>query len=440
MLSNKLKPHFMNLLQPAIVIMLIGLLTACSSSGPSDQEQRLVSADIDRFWSAYDQIQTESDTARHLQILKDVFISPASEGQQQLFAIRNYTPEEYLANIRAYPEFYASLRPLLEQRGPIEADIRAALEKFRQLYPPMQSGKIYLGMGNFRTNGTTVDSMVLFGAEMAFTDSTVHTSEFPPSYQYFKDYIRDYDPIHNVRFLAAHEFVHTQQVEAYNTSLLAIALREGSAEFIASLCMESPSVVPAVAYGQDHRDTVFQRFKQELFNQHPGWWVWSGAPNPFRQRDMGYYIGYALSEHYYNQAPDKQQAIADLIELDYSDAAAVENFVDQMRYFKQPLAKLKEVYETARPTVTKVEQDERRFTVHFSEPMDTLHRGFDYGPMGEAHVLRIDQYLGFSPDGQSLSFTASLTPEKIQQLELSRRFRNPKGIELRPYLVTTERD
>lgn len=440
MSSDKLKPHFMNLLPPAIVIMLIGLLTACSSSGPTDQEQRLVSADIDRFWSAYDQIQAEPDTAWHLQILKDGFISPASEGQQQLFAIRNYTPEEYLANIRAYPKFYASLRPLLEKRAPIEADIRAALEKFRQLYPPMQSGKIYLGMGNFRTNGTTVDSMVMFGAEMAFTDSTVNTSEFPAQYQYFKDYIRDYDPIHNVRFLAAHEFVHTQQAEAYNTSLLAIVLREGSAEFIASLCMESPSVVPAIAYGKSHRDTVFQRFEQELFNRHPGWWVWSGAPNPFGQRDMGYYIGYALSEHYYNQAADKPQAIANLIELDYSDAAAVESFVDQMGYFKQPLAKLKEAYESARPTVMKIEQEGNRFTVHFSEPMDTLHRGFDYGPMGESHVLRLDQYLGFSPDGQRLSFTATLTPEKIQQLELSRRFRNPKGIELRPYLVTTEKD
>jgi hypothetical protein len=155
---------------------------------------------------------------------------------------------------------------------------------------------------------------------------------------------------------------------------------------------------------------------------------------------MGYYIGYALSEHYYNQAADKPQAIVNLIELDYSDAAAVESFVDQMEYFKQPLAKLKEAYEAARPTVMKVEQKGNRFTIHFSEPMDTLHRGFDYGPMGEAHVLRLDQYLGFSPDGQRLSFTATLTPEKIQQLELSRRFRNPKGIELRPYLVTTEKD
>jgi hypothetical protein len=304
----------------------------------------------------------------------------------------------------------------------------------------MQSGKIYLGMGNFRTNGTTVDSMVLFGAEMAFTDTTVNTSEFPPSYQYFKDYIRDYDPIHNVRFLAAHEFVHTQQVEAYNTSLLAIVLREGSAEFIASLCMESPSVVPAIAYGDANRDTVFQRFKQELFNQHPAWWVWSGAPNPFGQRDLGYYIGYALSEHYYNQAADKQQAIADLIELDYSDAAAVESFVDQMGYFKQPLAKLKEAYESARPTVTKVEQDAHRFTVHFSAPMDTLYRGFEYGPMGEEHVLRIDKYLGFSPDGQTVSFVAALSTDKVQQLMLPNRFRNRSGQELRPYLLTVHQE
>ncbi|MEQ8704336.1 MAG: hypothetical protein RIC19_10475 [Phaeodactylibacter sp.] len=425
-------------IQPfALAIILIGLLNACTSSGPIDQEQqRLVSGDIDRFWAAYDQIQAEPDTARHLQILKEAFIKPASEGQQQLFAIRNYTPEEYLINIRAYPRFYASLRPLLEHRAPIEADIRTALEKFQQLYPPMQSGKIYLGMGNFRTNGTTVDSLVLFGAEMAFTDSTVKTSEFPPQYQYFKDYIRDYDPIHNVRFLAAHEFVHTQQAEAYHTSLLAVVLREGSAEFIAELCMESPSVVPAIAYGKANHDSVLRRFEQELFNQHPAWWVWSGAPNPFGLRDMGYYIGYALSEHYYHQTADKQKAIADLIELDYSDAAAVESFVDQMGYFKPSFAKLKEAYEAARPTVTRVEQVGNHFYIHFSEPMDTLYRGFDYGPLGEAHVLRIDQYLGFSKDGQSVHFLAGLTPGKVQELMIANRFRSREGIELQPYTIT----
>ena len=366
--------------------LLFGLLL-CFFACQTKQEpvaQRLISADIDRFWAAYDQIQAEPDTARHLQLLQEGFIEPASEGQRQLFAIRNYTPEEYLANIRAYPQFYASLRRRLDERAPIEADIRAALGEFQTLYPQMQTGKVYLGIGNFRTNGTTVDSMVLFGAEMAFTDTTVNTSEFPAQYQYFKNYIRDYDPINNVGQL-----------------------------FLSDLSME-------------------------LFNRYPSWWVWSDTPNPFGQRDLGYYVGYALSEHYYQQAPDKQAAIAHLIELDYGDADSVRAFVDKMGFFEAPLADLEAAYREAQPMVTRVEQEAGRFTVHFSEPMDTLYRGFDYGPMGEEHVLRINQYLGFSASGRSVSFRAVLTPGKAQQLTLSRDFRNRQGVELVPYVLTIE--
>ena len=435
------KPYFclkpLRMKPPRLLFGLLLCFFACQTK-QKPAAQRLISADIDRFWAAYDQIQAEPDTARHLQLLQEEFIEPASEGQRQLFAIRNYTPEEYLANIRAYPQFYASLRRLLDKRAPIEADIRAALSEFQTLYPQMQTGKVYLGIGNFRTNGTTVDSMVLFGAEMAFTDTTVNTSEFPAQYQYFKNYIRDYDPINNVRFLAAHEFVHTQQKAAYNTSLLAIVLREGSAEFIAELCMEHPSVVPAIAYGKAHRAAVFERFEQELFNRYPSWWVWSDTPNPFGQRDLGYYVGYALSEHYYQQAPDKQAAIAHLIELDYGDADSVRAFVDKMGFFEAPLADLEAAYREAQPMVTRVEQEAGRFTVHFSEPMDTLYRGFDYGPMGEEHVLRINQYLGFSASGRSVSFRAGLTPGKAQQLTLSRDFRNRQGVELVPYVLTIE--
>ena len=119
---------------------------------------------------------------------------------------------------------------------------------------------------------------------------------------------------------------------------------------------------------------------------------------------MGYYVGYELSRHYYENAIDKSQAIADLVELDYSNADSVQQFIERSRYFKEPLAEMEKKYEASRPYVKEVKQEADLFTIKFSEPMDTRFRGFDYGPLGEDHVLRISEFIGFSEDGTSLSF------------------------------------
>ncbi len=420
------------MIKTRILPLFIGLsLFACSNN---QQEEMLVSSDIDNFWNAYEQIQAASDSATQMQILSEEFISKASTGQQRLFELRNYQPEEYLQNINSYPQFYADLRQNLESRETITAQIKKSLNNFRKLYPKMTNAKIYLGMGNFRTNATTLDSMVLFGSEMAFTDVDINTSEFPERLQYFKNYIQE-NPIENVSFLSTHEFVHTQQKEAIGTNLLCVALREGSAEFIAEIASGMSSTTPAVAYGKKNRDQVFEQFKKEMFNRGTSYWVWSNMENQFGHRDLGYYIGYEMSKFYYDGSDNKDQALADLIELDYSDIKAVQEFVNQLSFFEEPLPELEKEYRENQPVVEKVEQEGDKFTVYFSTPMDLRFRGFDYGPLGEDHVLRISEFLGFNEEGTALSFRATLTPEREQQMTITSNFKDKEGRELKQYLI-----
>ncbi|MNN04245.1 hypothetical protein D3C81_1169660 [compost metagenome] len=49
-------------------------------------------------------------------------------------------------------------------------------------------------------------------------------------------------------------------------------------------------------------------------------------------RDLGYYVGYAITRGYYDHALDKTAALKTMIELDYSDPAAVQAFVDASGY------------------------------------------------------------------------------------------------------------
>lgn len=174
-------------------------------------------------------------------------------------------------------------------------------------------------------------------------------------------------------------------------------------------------------------------------------WLWSDAQNEFNMRDLGYYVGYAICEKYYNEAKDKKAAIKKLIELDYTNEAEIEAFVDGTKFFSAPLAELYSRYDASRPTVVKISGIEnydanalpgvKAITVTFSEPMDVNYRNFDYGPLGENYVLAIHKVIGFSEDGRSITFEVNLQPGKHYQMTVSNGFRNLTGTPLKPYVI-----
>ncbi len=61
--------------------------------------------------------------------------------------------------------------------------------------------------------------------------------------------------------------------------------------------------------------------------------------------------------------------------------------------------------------------------------------GFDLGPLGVGHVLRVRQLVGFSDDGRTATVEVELRPSHRQQLTLSPRFRSREGAALEPTLI-----
>ena len=425
-------------MHPTLILLFVGFLvfSGCRSREADRTASSVVSDDLDRFWCAVDSIRTTSDSVRQLAYLREIFVDSASAGQQALFAARNYRPEEYVHSLRRYPAYYASLRRNIVREAATMERIDSYLDRLRRYYPQAGPARVYFGMGNFRTSGTTVDSLVLIGSELAFADHTVDISELPDELAYVKDYLRT-DPVRDLDFLVVHEYVHTQQQESFGVSLLATALREGAAEFLAERATGKPSPTPAIAYGREHEDRVFAVFRRQMFNRNPGFWLWTDAPNEFGTRDLGYYVGYRLARQFYEGSADTLRAAAELIELDYADERAVEEFVQKTGYFGRDLDSLRKVYEGERPQVTEVVRQEERFTVRFSQPMLPGRRGFDYGPLGEEAVLRVTRVEGFSADSTTVTFTTDIREGTKQQVMLTGNFRSSDGLELRPYLIET---
>jgi len=427
------------LLGALLCFMLIG------NSQGQDNKPYVISSDIENFWIAFDKIIQTEDTLAKYSYLKRDFLDKGSPGLQSMMEKKGYTADSYLYAIQQYPLFWRSIRENTFKSSTYAEKIEAEIIKLKKLYPELKPAQIYFTIGALMSGGTTQNGQVLIGAEIAMADSSVVSSEFP---DWFRGSLRTYfdsNPIEDLVLLNVHEYVHTQQDPDGGYDLLSQCLYEGVAEFVSVLSSGKASATPAIAYGKNNEKWIRERFAQQMFS--PNWndWLYNNFENEFEMRDLGYYVGYAISEKYYEQAIDKKQAIKTLIELNYGDTASVESFVDKTGYFLKSVHELKQMYEKNRPQLIgihpfsngsqAVNPDFTQISFTFSTKMDGRFGGFDYGPLGEDHAIPINKYLGLSDDGKSMVYRMKLAPGQRYQRILMPAFRSAAGIAIEPVLV-----
>jgi len=425
------------------LITFIFILFIANFAVAQKQSNNVVTTDINNFWIAYDQIIATKDSSKKYEILDRAFISKGTPGLKAMMAARSYSNKSYIDAIQNYPLYWKSIRGSMFKANNYSAEIARNIRRLKAIYPALKPAKIYFTVGAFRSGGTTMDSLVLIGSEIAMADDKAYTKEFENTNPNLAGYLRT-NPINLLVFTNVHEYVHTQQKTTIAQNLLGQCLLEGVAEFVAERATGKQSKLPALAYGNANRKRIATIFGSQILNTSNGYWLYSDSENEFKIRDLGYYVGYAICEGYYNKATDKAQSIKEMIELDYNDQNSLIKFVDQANYFEESVVDLATKYDTNRPTVTaidrvlegeKISASEKLITIKFSEAMDKRFRNFELGPLGESNILRIKKMVGFSEDGRSLSFEVELAKDTQYQLVVGAGFRNLKGISLKPYLI-----
>ncbi|MEZ4756682.1 MAG: hypothetical protein R2817_07640 [Flavobacteriales bacterium] len=317
------------------------------------------------------------------------------------------------------------------------------VERLRTLYPEMRPANIYFTVGVFRSGGTVTDGMVLIGSEISLADSSAVTDELPEHLGHLSEFFAT-DPARNLAFVNVHELIHTQQAGRWGYDLLSQCLHEGIAEFIPTLAMGRPSPAASVLYGEANTDRVRAVFEDELFAYWIDRWIWNDTNGPFPVRDMGYYVGYAMAQRYYEQAAHKQQAIADLIGLNCEDSAAVNDFAERTRWLTRPIADLRASFEAARPRIThiaefdngstRVDPGTKTITLYFDRAMSTAYRSTGAGPSADAAYPQVSN-VHFSEDGRSVVYEVSLTPGTHYQMMLEEGYRDERSFQMVPYTV-----
>lgn len=294
----------------------------------NDFKKYIETADINKFWNAFDTAKKTNDSIQKRQIFQNLYINNASKGLEDFIKSRDFTSEKWIKSFENFPKFWNSIRSKTENIQNDFGKVEKIYKKFQKNYPDFKPTKIYYTIGNLKGGGTVINGNLIIGSELASSDKSVDYSELPKNFQ-------ERMKINSgVLFLTAHELVHTQQnlSNSGNANLLGLCLKEGSADFIAELLLKKKVEAPYIEYGMKNQCEIWQEFKSEMHLYDYQNWLSNTATMQNKPADLGYFIGYIITKNYYKNSPNKKQAIKDILTLDFGDKIATNNFLKKSKY------------------------------------------------------------------------------------------------------------
>lgn len=286
----------------------------------SQNTSKIITSDIDHFWNAYDQLANAHTKSDSIDILQKQYIDNASQQFRKFLKARKFTAEEYVATLSQYPGFWTSVRSLTQNIVHRTDEINRVLDELASTLPDFKRPDVCFAIGCLRTGGTTSRRLILVGSEIAAADTRVDKSGMDDWLQGVLGTTGD------IVAMVAHEAVHTQQsglpwgeffslIKHKRLTLLNMSIMEGSCDFITKDLLDLTINSTLHQYGEKHRDELIQEFKRAI-SENPydySQWLYNGNNAKIRPADLGYYLGYLISQAYYHRTENKTQALSSLL-------------------------------------------------------------------------------------------------------------------------------
>ncbi|RKE81061.1 DUF2268 domain-containing putative Zn-dependent protease [Chryseobacterium sp. AG363] len=240
--------------------------------------------DTDRFWKAFDKMDASKENP-----FKD-YISNGSQGVKGFMEYRIINADSLYTMVKKRKEDYLKSRNVLLGINQKEKKIRAVYSALKYWYPQAKFPPIYFVYGRFNTGGTFTKDGIMIGTET----------------------LQNLDGIAG---LVSHETIHFQQDIKGTDNLLKYTLSEGSADFISELVSGETNNSPFYQYGEANFVQLCKEFVTVLKKNDPTDWLYGTSKKDNRPNDLGYWMGYKISEAYFNKQSDKHKAIDDILHI-----------------------------------------------------------------------------------------------------------------------------
>ncbi len=226
-----------------------------------------------------------------------------------------------------HEDYYRSLMGLQQHFPIIEAQARDAILTMSQLDPGLTPKPVHLLIGALRAGGANDNTVagVQIGLEIfGAVDGAPLAS--------FADRAPRLTPA-QIAPIVVHEMAHIYQeqlqgsatyVDLYTepgkATLLALALREGGADFVASHYSGASMIPATTAFGLANEPSLWPLFAAEMHGEDTGDWMFRRPRREGWPQDLGYFMGTRIANAYYQRAQDKRQALRDILRINDFEA------------------------------------------------------------------------------------------------------------------------
>ena len=308
---------------PALIFAAPAPASAAAPPPPADPLTVTIQAqDADRFAALFARTGGAPSAAQ----LQAEYLDGASYGVEVFTPNRIRSAENLAAKIVRNPEMYRrAIDTCLPAAKAAEADLRSVYLGLRGLLPDAKLPQIYLVFGAGNSGGTAGPGAQVLGLEVLCA-----IADDPASFGTL------------LRQFYAHETIHALQTNpgelAAKSPLLASALMEGAADFIAGLVTGEVPDPKRAAWASAREAELWREFQKDMattrdfdFEKAPkdsparqaySRWIgnYQSAPEGW-PHELGYWVGMRIWQNYFAAAEDKQQAIRDV--LGWTDPEAI---------------------------------------------------------------------------------------------------------------------
>jgi len=273
------------------------------------RQANLVTTDITNFWKAYDMVQ--KDPANQLSIYRQYYIDRGSPGLQDYFAMKVGDMRSFVRGHDSKKKFYPAIRNNTLQVEKLKPQMIAGFIKFKELYPAARFSNVTFVIGNWTSGGTASGNGMLIGIDQMSNSNDIPIDELNLWER------NNFQPLENLPHIIAHELIHfNQDGLGHDTTLLSAALREGMADFFAELISGKTSNERLLTWAKGKEKQVWNDFKKEMWlNRSKNWIANATQETADHPADIGYWVGYIICKAYYENAPDKKQAVWDILNI-----------------------------------------------------------------------------------------------------------------------------
>jgi hypothetical protein len=274
--------------------------------GSDPDRIKIVATDISQFWEAFAHALPQN----RLTVFQKEYVSRGSIGLKDYMEQRSVDLGALVGAVDTYRAYYMAIRKNSLQAIALQQPLRESLRKFKALYPDATFPDIYFIVGNLQSRGSLTSNGLIIAIEVFSMGSNIPTSEFEDPE---KSHLH---PITDLFGSVMHEVVRYQQLPTgILTTVLAESILAGSADFLSELSIGKPFNTALHTYGDAHERELWLQFKQDMGTSNYTQWLFNGETVTGKPAELGVYMGYRITQAYYNRLPDKKQAIKDIVTM-----------------------------------------------------------------------------------------------------------------------------